>query len=97
MKRAAALLCLLLFLFAPCARAEIIVMPESSEAGAAQDAAPAPTPFAQLYVGATGEAVSLVRQRLFALGYLADGTGDVYDEAVGAAVLAARLYERNKQ
>lgn len=88
MKRAAALLCLLLFLFAPCARAEIIVMPESSEAGAAQDAAPAPTPFAQLYVGATGEAVSLVRQRLFALGYLADGTGDVYDEVVGAAVLA---------
>ena len=51
MKRAAALLCLLLFLFAPCVRAEIIVMPESSEAGAAQDAAPAPTRSAHPEVG----------------------------------------------
>lgn len=95
MKRAAAIVCLLLLL-APAARAEdAIVIPEEyrnplSDFSASDDAdaEPAPTPFAALYEGTTGEAVAMVRSRLFALGYLADGSGDVFDAATAQAVLA---------
>ncbi len=96
MKRTAALLCILL-LFVPAVRAEeAIIIPEEyrnplsdfSLPDEPEAAEPAPTPFSALFEGSTGEAVAMVRQRLFALGFLADGMGDTYDQATAAAVLA---------
>ena len=96
MKRTAALLCLL-FLLVPAVHAEeAIIIPEEyrnplsdfSQPDETETAEPAPTPFAALFEGSTGEAVAMVRQRLFALGYLADGSGDAFDAATAAAVTA---------